>query len=140
MDVTTAIRLVENLVFFPGWELTATDHSDRFEDTICVQVTYPSYETNRPEAERGYDVANRPYARFPIVVRDLDDVGLYRAISRILVEDIWSHEVREALRVKPTFWAPFHPHQIDGMRRWEDGSAQLDASVHLRDDLQFGIA
>lgn len=139
MDIQSAIDLVNELTIMPGWELEATDHSKRFEGAICLKVTYPSYETSREMAKEGYPEANRPYASFPIVVRDLDNVGLYRAIVAVIME-IYEHEVREFLRIKPTLWAPFHPHQIDGMRRWDQGSKEYDASVHLRADLQFGLS
>ncbi len=139
MDIASATQLVDNLVFFPGWEFKASDHSKRFEGTISVRVEYPSCETSRERAAEGYPETNKPYVNVPIVVRDLDDIGLYRALIAVAME-IAEHEFREALRVKPTLWAPFHPHQIDGMRRWQEGSAQMDASTHLRGDLQFGLA
>lgn len=139
MDIQTAIRLVDNLRIMPFWDLSASDHSHRFEGAICLKVTYPSYETSREMWAEGYPEPNRPYASFPIVVRDLDDIGLYRAIVAIITE-IQEHETREFLRVNPTGWAPFHPHQIDGMKRWRDGSAEWADSVQLRGDLHFGLS
>lgn len=139
MEVRTAIELVNNLRIMPFWDLTATDHTNRFEGAICLKVEYPSYETSREMYREGYPEQNRPYASFPIVVRDLDDIGLYRAIVAIIGE-IQEHETREFLRVNPTGWAPFHPHQIDGMRRWEKGSDEWRDTIQLRGDLHFGLS
>ena len=139
MDVQSAIKLIGQIKIMPFWDLEAEDHTHRFEGAICLKVTYPSYETSREMFALGYPEANRPYAKFPIIVRDLDDIGLYRAITAILVE-IYEHEVREFLRISPTGWAPFHPHQIDGMRRWESGTIAWKDSIQLRGDLQFGLS
>lgn len=117
MNCETAARLIGQLVFRPGWKIEAQCHCHRFEETIKVVFTYPAFETGRPEAEQGYPVANEPHASYSIQIGELDDVGLYRKILDC-VADIDSHEARETLRVKPTFWAPFHPHNKDGMDRW----------------------
>lgn len=138
MLIQTALDLVGQLIYRPGWEFTATDHSSRFEGSICVRVDYPAQETSRTMALKGYPESyglnNRPYALFPIVVRDLDNIGLYAAILQAIAQ-IDIHEAREYLRIHPTGWAPFHPHQIDGMRRWAE---RHNADVIA--DLQFGIA
>lgn len=135
MDVSSAVELVNNsLVYKPGWTFTATDHTDRFEDTIVVRVDYPARNSNRDQAEGEYPQEITTYASFPLVVKDCDDESLIfqllQAIGRIEM-----HEAREFLRVKPTMWAPFHPHRADGMRRWSARTGD-----RLVDDLQFGIA
>lgn len=135
MDIQSAIALVEQVVYKPGWQFTATDHTKRFEGTICLRVDYVAQETSREMAAEGYPQNNAPYASFPIIVRDLDTVGLYGEILKIILE-IEEHEAREFLRIKPTFWAPFHPHQIDGMKRW----AQQETITNVRPDLQFGLS
>lgn len=125
------------MMYKPGWSFTATDHSKRFEGSICLRVEYPARETSRDDAFEGYPNENRPYATFPIVVRDLDDSGLYYAILKVIMS-IEEHEAREFLRIRPTGWAPFHPHAIDGMRRWRE--ACNCPAEQLESDLQFGIA
>lgn len=134
MNVESAVRLVNQLVYKPGWLITATDHSMRFEGTICVRFEYPAIETGRGNAELGYPEDVRPYANFPMIVADCTDEDLY---YRILckIREIEIHEARETLRVQPTYWAPFHPHQIDGMRRWAERTGGS-----IEDDLRFGIA
>lgn len=139
MRVDTAIRLIGNLIYKPGWTFTATDHTKRFESTIELLVEYPAINSDRDNAERGYTDLVAPVARakFPIVLgSDCTDEVLYRRIIDIIME-IELHEAREFLRVLPTFWAPFHPHNVDGMKRWlrTDG---LDKS--LMPDLQFGVS
>lgn len=139
MQIESAIRLVDGVIFWPGWEFEATDHTKRFEGTICVKVTYPARETSRERALEGYPEENRPYASFPLIVRDLDDAGLYRALMWA-VGKIREHEDREALRIQPTGWAPFHPHQVDGMRRWHESERCLMESLEILSDLQFGLS
>lgn len=135
MEIASAIALVDTIVYRPGWKFTARDHSKRFEGTICVRVDYVAQETAREQAAKGYPVDNTPYAEFPIIVRDLDTNGLYGEIMKMILE-IESHEAREYFRVAPTFWAPFHPHRIDGMKQW----AEQEATVNVRPDLQFGLS
>lgn len=135
MNVSSAVELINNsLVYKPGWAFTATDHTNRFEDTIVVRVDYPARNSNRDQAADGYQEEIQTYASFPLVVRDCTDEDLVfqvlQAIGRIEM-----HEAREFLRLKPTMWAPFHPHKVDGMTRWTERTGD-----RLVDDLQFGIA
>ncbi len=137
MRVDSAVLLVNNLIYKPGWTLTATDYTHRFESTICVKVEYPAPNSDRDNAKRGYEDDVLPTARagFPIVVADCDDASLYRKIIDVILE-IEAHEAREFLRVMPTYWAPFHPHNVDGMRRW-NATNGIDYSV--MPDLRFGL-
>lgn len=128
MLIESAIGLAESLVYKPGWNFTATDHSKRFEGTVLLRIDYPARASERTEAPE-YDRLIQTYAEFPMVVQDCDDVSLYRKILDHIME-IELHEAREFLRVNPTMWAPFHPHRIDGMKRFGT----------LTEDLKFGIA
>lgn len=124
MNTDTAISLVEGLIFKPGWLLEAHDFSDRFEDTVCVTLSCDTYRFNRADAAEGYQFQMRPQAKFLIMVGHMsDDCDLYRALIEKII-DFETHEIREALRVKNTLWAPFHPHKVDGMLRW--GNPQHD--------------
>jgi hypothetical protein len=58
-----------------------------------------------------------------------DETELFRAIVKNII-CIETHEAREAFRVVPTYWAPFHPHNEDGMFRWGD----------VQGDMFFGLA
>lgn len=131
---TSAVELINNLLYKPGWTFTATEHDRRFEGTITVRVDYPARNSNRDQAADGYPEVINTYATFPMVVQDCTDEDLYYKVLKI-IEKIEMHEAREFLRVNPTHWAPFHPHRVDGMRRWaERTGSTMDA------DLQFGIA
>jgi hypothetical protein len=137
MQVNTAIELVNSLVYFPRWKFTATDHTARFEGTILVRIDYPAYNTDRENARQNYDEEIMTYATFPIIATTCDDVEhLLRKVMNALAK-IYQHEAREALRVLPTYWAPFHPHNIDGMRRWRTSDHVCDEDIIT--DLQFGI-
>lgn len=130
MRVSSAVELVNNLSYKPGWTITATDHSNRFEATIVVQVDYPARNSDQELAPK-YPEKIMTYAKTPMVIGDCDDVSLYRQILNFLME-IELHEAREFLRVRPTFWAPFNPHRLDGMRRYDPSNVMAD--------LRFGIA
>jgi hypothetical protein len=142
MEIPTAIKLVDQLVYKPGWTFTAEDHSNRFEGTIKVRVDYPALNSNRDQAADGYPEEITTYASFPILVGDCaDDLRLYRRLLAAIIE-IEAHEAREFLRVPGTFWAPFHPHRLDGMHNWHAMASAPDTDVMqgLAGDLQFGIA
>ena len=139
MRIDSAIALIDQVVYKPGYSFTATDHSKRFEGTIKVHVAYSAVETGRANAADGYQEVITTYAEFPIMVGDVQDaICLYRRLIEaiLLVE---AHEAREALRVNPTLWAPFHPHAIDGMKAWRR-TADDATPAELMSDFQFGIA
>jgi hypothetical protein len=124
MLVSSAVAIInDGIVFFPGWQIHAEDFTSRHEGAVCLSITFPSWETKRSEAMAGFPEANMPRQCFIIQVSDLDDVELHRAVIKILV-DCFTHEAREAYRIEPSGWAPFHPHKIDGMIRW--GSREKD--------------
>lgn len=130
----SAVELISNLIYKPGWTFTAVDHDKRFEGTIVLRVDYPARNSNRDQAAAGYPEEISTYATFPLVVQDCTDEDLYAKVLSIIGE-IEMHEAREFLRVNPTHWAPFHPHRVDGMRRWaERTGSTMDA------DLRFGLA
>jgi hypothetical protein len=137
MNVDSAIQLVRQLIYKPEWEFEAIDHTNRFEGSIKVKISYPAVNTNRDKAQEGYPEVIRTYAEFPMVVENCDDSSLYRQIANA-IDKIDEHEMREALRILPTYWAPFHPHRIDGMKRWN--STDSVAADQVVPDLQFGIA
>ena len=128
MEVQSAIEMTRSFVFFPGWTLEARDYTHRHEGTIALHVEFPGVATERENAP-GYKVKIRPYQDFVIIVRDLDFEGYCRAVLECL-HRIFIHESREAFRVRPTMLAPFHPHRVDGQRRWGD----------VAGDLAYGIA
>lgn len=129
MLVQTAIELLGQVVYKPGWKFVVEDSTKRYENSVKVTIHYPAQETGREDAKHGYPVANKPYASFTFMVGNVSDVELYRKLAKAIME-IEEHEMREYLRISPTFWAPFHPHQLDGMERWGT----------LHDDLRFGLA
>lgn len=131
MSKDTAITFInDGLVYPPGWSLTAHDLTARFENTIKVVVSYPACQTNRDQAPEQYPTVIQANAEFPLVVDFHDVYGLVRRLIEEVFARIHLHEDREMIRVKPTFWAPFHPHKIDGMKAWGD----------VAGDVRFGTA
>jgi hypothetical protein len=141
MRVDTAISLIDTMVYKPGWTFEATENN-RFESAVTVLVNYPANNSDRDNAMRGYIDAVMPTARasFPLLVDPCDDVDLYQMMIEIIMH-IELHEAREFLRVRPSYWAPFHPHRLDGMKRWSavEKRGQMWQQMPLA-DLQFGIA
>lgn len=135
METESALKLIPELIYKPGWAFAANAHENRFEGTIVVKIDYPARNSNRDQAESGYPVEISTYASFPLVIKDCSDEDLYAQILDAIVR-IEEHEAREFLRIAPTDWAPFHPHRVDGMRRW----AKRHGRDSLLGDLQFGIA
>lgn len=136
MEVKSAVRLINELVYRPGWTIEAEDYTKRFEGSVMVKFTFPAYHTERDLAEQGYpSYTDESWAKVPIMVGDCpDDAELY---GRVLdcIRKIELHEAREFLRVKPTYWAPFHPHRVDGMRRWAKRSGE-----DIGEDYRYGVA
>lgn len=128
MEVSTALELIDTLIYKPGWTFSATDHTNRYEGSIILRIDYPARNTDRDQAP-DYPVEINTYAQEPILVADCRDVvDLCRQVLRV-IDAIDEHEARESLRVAPSNWAPFHPHKVDGMKRW--GCTETD--------LKFGI-
>lgn len=130
MEVQSAVDIVNTqMIYVPGWEFTAEPFTDRFEAAMQVRVNYPVIRTDREVMRAGEVVPFTATAAFPIVCDFNDMVGLARCIIDNVLVPIHLHEAREGLRFLPTFWAPFHPHRVDGMNRWGDPNG----------DLMFGI-
>lgn len=127
MNVSSALDLVNALIYWPGWRISATDHTNRFEGAIKVRIDYPARNSNRDQAPE-YREEIVTYVEFPVVVDPCDDLELYRCIVQ-QIQKINLHETREGLRVQPTMWAPFHPHRQGGMQAWGD----------VEGDLKFGV-
>lgn len=131
MECSTAIELINILVYLPAWKFTATDNTKRFEGCVKVRIDYPAQMSERAEAPLGYPTAMMTYAEFKIMACECpDETTLYRRLFDDCIMRIHRHEGREFLRVTPTFWAPFHPHKAEGMRRYGDPNG----------DLNFGVA
>jgi hypothetical protein len=128
MEPLSATELIDTLVYKPDWKFDATI-SDRYEGAVQVRVAYPAKRFNRADAP-DYTTDLDAVASVTILCGDCpDDTSLYRKLIDFLLT-IEEHESREALRVRPTMWAPFHPHRQDGIKRW--GSPARD--------LTFGVA
>lgn len=134
MDITSAIDLISSLCYKPGWTFQAEDHTNRFEGSVKVTIHYPAQNSNRDQAAAGYPEEITTYATFALVVADCDLESLVFQVLQAIVK-IETHEAREFLRVSPTMWAPFHPHRVDGMKRWSARTGEPMVS-----DLQFGVA
>lgn len=138
MDTATAVTLInEQLVFPIGWEVVAKDHSSRFGETIVVDFKLTdARQSERAEAPEGYPNVIKGGARsgWPIYVGDVENIEdlTYKVIGAMLRNA--SHEIREFVRVKPTYWAPFHPHRGDGIKRWSQHNGTPES-----DDYLFGL-
>jgi len=132
MITASAVELINNLVFKPGWTIAAEDHTNRFEGCVVVKITYLAANSDRDNARNGFVDQVLPTARasFVLMVATCQTVEDLCRMILGLIARIDSHEAREFLRVRPTMWAPFHPHRDDGMKRWGD----------VQGDLTFGLS
>lgn len=162
MNTDTAIALIGTMAYKPDWEFKPTDNTGRFEDSVKMTISYPCANSDRDYARMGYpDVepedrtlpsgkvakAGTPTIRwngkasasFLLMLSDVNDVSeLYYLIARTIME-IEEHEMREFLRITPTFWSPFHPHHADGMKRWAQVTGRPLDHVYTS-DTRFGLA
>lgn len=129
METDSAMQLISNMIFKPGWRLECEDLGSRFEGAIKVTFWYPAYRSERSLAYEGYPEQITARASFALMCTVCDDdVTLARKVLD-MIADIDSHEAREALRFRPNMWAPFHPHRADGMVRF--GTPEHDLSFGL---------
>jgi hypothetical protein len=135
MEIRSAIDLINDQVAYKdGWEFEAVDHSARFEGCVQVKLTFPVTTSERQDRRSGRSEPFVNRVTFPLVVADLDFDGLLRAVFGLIVR-VEVHEAREFFRIRPTFWAPVHPHRVDGMVRgeaWGVSSAQECLTYGLR--------
>lgn len=123
MDVQTAIKIAGSLGYKPGWTITANP-DERFEAAICVKIGYPGPDFSRRYAPEYSEAARDQLATFVLMVGDLSFDEFLRKIFDFLLA-CETHEAREAYRLAPSWWAPFHPHKRDGINRWGDPKGDL---------------
>lgn len=137
MDACTAKRVIESMIYKPGWRFEVADRTDRHQDTISVRVHYPARDFDIAYAP-DYAKEITPSAKFPIMVGDCDceDALFYKLITEVLYK-IEDHEMREALRIMRggEWYAPFHPHNTDSMIAWSSRHGTPVAA-----DLLFGVS
>lgn len=125
MRTDTAMEIVnEQVSFMPGWAFTAKDHSARFQNSILVTASFSAFPSDRDSA-KVQDMSPTQWIRqfridvdWVIMLDDVKDVSdlLFALATRII--DTFTHETREFLQLQPTHWAPFHPHNTEGQKRW----------------------
>lgn len=142
MEISTACTLInEMLIFFPGWEISAEPHDKRFEGAVKLHIIYPTFNTNRETVVDGhYSELIKTYADFPFFVVDLKDQNelMYRLTTSLT--KIFQHEIREALRFRPTGYSPLHPHRQSGIKRWLKYCRKFKDDDLMMVDVQFGTA
>jgi hypothetical protein len=126
MNIDTALALCEQIECGPTLCIEAEDYTRRHEGALRVTTIVSTVGSERETFGR-YDEAEPIDVRaaFVIVVDDCNDATeLYRRVLTEAVIPTLVHEVREFFRIKPTGWAPFHPHKRDGVSRW--GQPEVD--------------
>lgn len=131
MDIGTAIDLInDGIVFLPGWTFHAEDISHRFEGTVKLRISYHAVDTGRDNAKIGYEKELDTFAEFSFPVANCPDINSVVRHMLDKIMEIQLHEAREALRIRPSYDAPFHPHALAGMAAY----GKVDT------DLSFGVA
>lgn len=141
MDVRTAVDLLSEVTYKPGWTFDVRADEKRHESAIRVRVTYPAPNSDAALApEYDVPVPGGAHADFLIMAGVLHSPEhVYRALldKLLMVEE---HEAREFFgvggRIMPD--KPFHPHTISGMTNWLNVTDDWHARV--APDVQFGSA
>lgn len=135
MDVCTATRTIESMIYKPGWTFQVCDHTGRFQNTITLRVSFPAPDFDIAHAP-DYAHLVRPSAAFPIQLDPCwtEDDLLFEVIG--ILTRIENHEMREALRVRRRgeWYAPFHPHNRCSMREWSRRTG-----IPVEADLLYGV-
>jgi hypothetical protein len=127
MEVSNALRIANQLIFWPGWRIRAEAAGWMGGTTITVITDIDTIDTNREYAPL-YRKPRTIHDEFDVDVADLDEDGLLYAILENY-KGIHEHEDREALRRGDrALEAPFHPHRPEGQLRW----ARQERSALLR--------
>lgn len=140
MSVETALDLINtnHIKYRPGWTFEATDYTKRFQNAIMVKFIFPAYHTEKDNAKAGYpERTDGSWAQFPILLEGVADINDLAYKILCCIREIEVHEAREFLKVGPTFWAPFDPHNYGGMHRWSDKTGN-PYSIEL--DLKYGVS
>ena len=117
MDNSTAVKIINNLKFMPGWSFDAIDAGN---ETVMARVLIETVNSNRDQARLGYPqkvTLERGSVIHPQDYATADDLSA--AVFTWLTE-IWLHEAREFLRLGSDYLrAPFHPHKLSGENAWD---------------------
>lgn len=138
MDATTAMNFINNdLVYKPDWDIEATCHTHRFNETVKVTFQFTCFNTNREVVQRGV----QHLSAFRNHVALLLPVGKFKTTDDLmegmldLILRVEEHEAREFLRNKREgFRAPFHPHIEECMVEY----AERKGTECLLKDLLYG--
>lgn len=117
MDAQTAVELINEIHFMPGWRVSA--ELDWWSSSRLVTVTceVDTVNSNRDMALQGYPQAITIAPVMTIDPAQFTDADvLYVGILGWIV-DVFKHEAREFFRVGNDMEAPFHPHKPEGDAR-----------------------
>jgi len=128
MQASRATQIIEDVVYKPGWKFEALV-SDRFEEAVTLQISYAAPNFSRENAPDYLErtMANASFMR--LCTPDCTDDSIVEWVFHCIMQ-VEQHEAREAFRLAPMMYAPFHPHRQDGMQRFGDPDG----------DLRFGVA
>lgn len=137
MQVETALELIPMFDFGPQLRLEAVDHTHRYESAVKVTTHYDTVSTDREvwkmvQESGEYLPEHQITARADHVILVGECNDIVDLMLKVIVEclgPMFLHEIRELARVKPTGWAPLHPHRPSGMERWGDKAGDLAYGV-----------
>lgn len=127
MNSSTAVEYVRNLVFKPGWRVTAESYGPGH---VYLTMYIDTVDTSYPDPDGVCRKTITLVRERRVETGNLDLEGLcYQVISLGVQTDV--HEDREFLKVRQpdgSWHAPLHPHTREGNRAWLD-NLQKDADV-----------
>lgn len=125
MDTYEAARFIEGLALKPGWKITAYPANAYGYGAVHFKLSYSAHDTSEQYAP-GYRVPFRAQlTRAVLVTPGTTEDDIVAQVLKLILE-IETHEWQETIRYQRQgrWHAPFHPHQVTGVRRWLQGLAR----------------
>lgn len=118
MKAKEAVDLIRQVHFRPGWTIKASVVLPGLP-YVTVTAHVETVNSDRENALRGYpeQIMIAPDCILDAMAYGTED-ELYGALLSWLIS-LETHECREFFRVGPQMDAPFHPHRLDGVQRWD---------------------
>ena len=135
MTPEQAVSTVQDMIFRPGWKLSASALNST---TVNVMAEIETVDTSYPDTDGIFRVVKDLDVDVDIDVSDLDLAGLCHAIITELAEPFDRHEDREFLQVRTAdgqFRAPLHPHTRDGKYEWGIRAAERAAYAMVTEEM-----
>lgn len=119
MDARTAVELINEIHFMPGWRVSAELDWWSMDRLVKVTCEVDTVNSNQDMALEGYPQAITIAPAITIDPREYRNADMLYVGVLSWIVDVFKHEAREFFRVGNDMEAPFHPHKPEGDARLE---------------------